>query len=84
MTTARYLLCPGPVRSRTDGQVHHVSAAQLARLYRVPMDECVTLPRPGNPCATDLILSLMERSGPGGDLIRLHPRFDGDYRLPAP
>lgn len=42
--TALYLLCPGPVRSRTDGDWHHIGARQLAHLYRVPMDECVVLP----------------------------------------
>lgn len=31
--SARYLLVPGLVTSRTDGQVHHVGASDLARLY---------------------------------------------------
>lgn len=41
---ALYLLCPGWVTSRADGQDHHVGADDLARLYGVPMSECVALP----------------------------------------
>lgn len=81
--TARYLLCPGPVASRNDGDVHHVSPAQIANLYGVSPQDCLVLPpeRPGKPCGLRRwVLEAVER----GDLIALHPRFDGDYRLPNP
>lgn len=41
---ARYLLCPGLVRSRNDGDLHNITARQLAHLYRVSTDECLVLP----------------------------------------
>lgn len=81
--TARYLLCPGTVTSRTDGDRHHITADMLARLYRVPMDECVVMPDCGRerfPCER---LRLIERCEVGGDLIMLRPRADGNYTPPA-
>lgn len=81
--TALYLLCPGPVRSRTDGDWHHIGARQLAHLYRVPMDECVELNHGGSPYLArqrDELLARVYR----GELIALKPRADGDYRMPAP
>lgn len=80
---ALYLLCPGPVRSRTDGDWHHIGARQLAHLYRVPMDECVVLPPPGRELFPLERLRLIERAD-RGELIALKPRADGDYRMPAP
>ena len=80
--TARYLLCPGLVRSRVDRQAHHVGAADLARLYGVPMAECVVMPlqRPEFHRAR---MDLLDRVRLG-ELTALHPRFDGDYSLPQP
>lgn len=81
--TARYLLCPDTVRSRTDGQWHHVSASQLAMLYRVPMDACVVLSGdwsgPGVERRREDLLDRVRR----GELIELRPRFDGNYTPPA-
>lgn len=81
--TARYLLCPAEVRSRADGQWHHVSAGELAALYGVPMAACVVLPEPGSERFQCERLRLIERTEAGGDLIALKPRYDGDYRLPG-
>jgi hypothetical protein len=79
--TVRYLLCPGEVTSRHDGQSHHVGVAQLAALYRVPMSECFVLPSPvPDYRARNDLLARADR----GELVALHPRFDGDYRLPHP
>ena len=50
--TARYLLCPGQVQSASDGQWHHVSASQLAMLYRVPLGDCLVLPADAGPLAS--------------------------------
>lgn len=69
----KYLLCPGPVVSQNDGQTHHVSASQLAALYGVHMEECRVLP-----------YTAQQRGWkPTPGLIQLHPRYDGDYRLPG-
>lgn len=81
MTTARYLLCPGMVRSRADGDEHFVGARQLMRLYGLRPEQCLVMPeaRPGQPCGLRRWLDgALER----GDLIALRPRADGDYRLP--
>lgn len=79
--TARYLLCPGMVRSAVDGDAHHIGASQLAALYRVPMADCVVLP-PQRPCLHRERMALLDRVR-SGELIGLTPRADGDYRLPA-
>lgn len=80
--TARYLLCPGLVTSRTDGDRHYVDAPQLAMLYGVPMAECLVLP--GLSPGWDRMMerrSLLDRAA-SGELVGLVPRADGDYRLP--
>jgi hypothetical protein len=37
----KYVLHPGFITSRTDGDRHYIGDAQLARLYGVPMSECI-------------------------------------------
>ena len=37
----RYLICPGFVTSRFDGDKHYISAKQLMCLYNVYPEECV-------------------------------------------
>lgn len=63
----RYVLCPGRVGSRTDGQRHYVSAQRLAQLYELRSREWETW-RAG-------------REYPEGTVF-LHPRFDGRYGRP--
>lgn len=75
--SARYLLCPGEVRSRTDGTWHHVGAAQLAALYGVSMAGCLVLPFADRRRRDELL----DRAD-SGEFIALKPRYDGDYRLP--
>ena len=70
----RYLLCPGYVMSKTDGQYHYVGARDLARLYGVRIDQCEVRPE-------RMIARFGWRPQPG--LVELHPRYDGDYRLPS-
>lgn len=69
----KYLLAPGPVRSRNDGDWHEITAAQLALLYGVPLDECIW-----PPSSTYCNLEYLDT------LTLLRPRRDGDYRLPTP
>lgn len=77
---ALYLLFPGRVTSRTDGDKHHVTASQLAMLYGVPMSECMVMP-PQSPENHRARMDLLDRVRLG-ELIGLAPRFDGDYRIP--
>lgn len=69
ITGKKYMLCPVYVISKNDGQMHWINAARLAELYRVPISECI-----------------QEKDTRGmytGDLIRLSPKFDGNYSLPV-
>jgi hypothetical protein len=71
--SAKYLLCPGYVISKTDGQRHFVGEQELARLYGVPMTQCEVQPE-----------RYFSRFGwrPPEGAIRLEPRYDGRYSLP--
>lgn len=80
--TIRYLLCPGPVRSKRDGQVHHVPAMQLAHLYGVQLSECAILPGNRTPWDSRARETWLARAN-RGEVIALRPRYDGDYTLPA-
>lgn len=64
-----YALCPGAVRSATDGDWHYVGARQLAVLYGVDMRQCAVVQGRG---------TLL---GYTGYLIPLYPRADGDYNI---
>lgn len=74
-----YVLCPGRVTSRTDGQRHWVGADALRRLYGVAARDCVTYPQ-GDGTEADIRRRIW-CDPPGA--IYLRPRYDGDYRLPA-
>lgn len=76
--TKRYTLYPGPVTSRADGQVHHVSADQLAALYRVNSRDCLVVTQ-ADLCRADR-RDLCARAAV---LVALHPRSDGNYSLPV-
>lgn len=68
-----YVLVPGYVTSKNDGDIHYINARRLRRLYGVDPAECIEAPTgPG-----------AERWEPPTDAVYLHPRYDGDYSLPA-
>lgn len=77
--TARYLLCPGLVQSRSDGDRHHVGASQLAMLHGVRMADCLVMP-PQTPANHRTRMALLDRVR-AGELIALAPSFNGKYRL---
>jgi hypothetical protein len=64
----KYALHPGPIMSRTDGQEHHISARALARLHRVPFEECI----------------VWKEGYCWHDYAHLYPRYDGNYKPPTP
>ena len=66
----RYIVFPGRVPSRNDGQWHYIDAPSLMRLYRVRPEECMVVR------GEAALLGL-----PKG-LIPLVPRYDGNYELP--
>lgn len=71
-----YAIYPGEVASRHDNDWHHISAAQLAHLYRVPMEICVIVDRGdyAKPWRRDHVAY-------AATLIPLRPRYNGDYSL---
>jgi hypothetical protein len=79
-STVRYLLCPGYVKSKYDGDEHYIGAMRLARLYGVDPRKCGIFEP--SWLARSLGLRLDERRYK--DLIKLVPRYDGDYTLPSP
>lgn len=79
MSAPRYVLMPGYVTSRTDGQRHFINAQRLCNLYGVRMAECVVYPI--GYTSEDDIRRRNWRHPPGA--IELYPRFDGRYTLPA-
>lgn len=65
----KYLICPGWVVSENDGQRHFINSNQLIRLYGVKPEEC------------SIAASKSREIGFSKDLIRLRPRYDGNYKL---
>lgn len=65
MRAVRYLLCPGYIISKNDGDRHYISAGQLKQLYKVNWEDC-DIEKQG------LQLSRY-------NYIRLFPRYDGNY-----
>ena len=64
----RYVLWPGEVISRSDGDRHYIGVGRLLDLYRVP------------PSARYIVgTDSAYRSSPGD--VQLRPRRDGDYPL---
>jgi len=64
----KYVLFPGYVRSRNDGDRHYIDAPKLAQLYGVRLGECVIANERGHSALLGL--------------IELHPRSDGLYTSP--
>ena len=69
----RYVLHPGYVTSRTDGDRHYIGSSDLLRLYGVD-------PRAHTLTLADHIDHRCYRARDGD--VHLHPRFDGNYTLP--
>jgi hypothetical protein len=72
----RYVLCPGWIISRIDGDFHYIGAAKLARYYGVNLRDClIELPK-------QKLHPLGLPPGFYTGMVFLKPRLDGDYRLP--
>jgi hypothetical protein len=65
----KYLICPGQIKSKYDGNIHYIGEVQLISLYGVDPSDCLILGK--------------EKRGIGHEtdkLIKLYPRYSGDYR----
>jgi hypothetical protein len=69
-----YVLFPGEVTSRTDGQEHYITAPELARLYGVEYAKCKVVYRYEESSIRGY------RKQPND--VELYPRYDGNYKLP--
>jgi len=67
----KYLVCPGIVVSKHDGESHHITAAELIRLYRVDPKLCKIVLRREDVFGIDW-----------SEYIVLRPRTDGNYETP--
>lgn len=69
----RYVVIPGFISSKNDGDRHYVGARQLMNLYGVEPSECLIFSynRKG------ISLEWLRSRG----LVELSPRYDGDYSL---
>lgn len=65
----KYVVVPGEVTSKKDGQRHFVRAGQLMQLYGVNPKECVVISE-----------DEYYRRGDMDGMTVLRPRYDGHYR----
>ena len=66
----RYVICPGPIRSQTDGDTHYVGVQALINLYGVRPGEAIIYPDNDRGW----------RRPPFS--VYLEPQYDGNYSLP--
>lgn len=66
----KYFIYPGRTRSRSDGDIHEISAKQLIDLYGVNPAECKIIRKEED-----------ERGYDAYKITRLRPRMDGNYSL---
>jgi len=64
----KYVCVSGYVKSAADADEHYIGMADLAKLYGVPLDDCMAY--------------VFSRDGYYKDMIFLYPRDDGEYSLP--
>lgn len=72
----KYLVIGGKISSKYDMDIHFISARRLVDLYGVDINECI-LTNERDERRDLLGVSPVERSL----LIRLFPRYDGNYSL---
>jgi hypothetical protein len=73
----KYVICPGMVTSKVDGQRHYVGPMKLMQLYGVDPSEC-EIYEPASWWVGSFYRMAEERQR---RLPRLGPRYDGNYAL---
>ncbi len=74
----KYLVFPGYVVSKNDGDMHFISARQLIRLYGVQVDQCLVAS--SDPHTLNFFIS---RHHSLNKLINLKQDRSGNYKLPT-
>lgn len=73
----KYVICPGNVISKSDGQRHYIGPMQLIQLYGLDPSECeIYEPAPWWP---ESFYRMAEERNCG--LVKLGPRHDGNYEM---
>ena len=67
----KYVVVPGFLRSKSDGQRHDISAQSLMHLYKVDRDECLIKYNDERDWGKDF-----------SNLIHLYPDYHGKYEIP--
>jgi len=63
----KYIMCPGSIKSNTDGELHYISSEELMVLYGVDPAEC-------------LVRGILNFSGVKTmDMVYLYPKPNGVY-----
>jgi len=75
----KYLVIPDWVVSKNDGQLHYINADKLIKLYGVDRKECKILGDNKPDCQSRIYNRILFDQYK--DLIKLTPRYDGDYKL---
>ena len=73
----KYVICPGEVTSKIDGQRHYIGPMRLIQLYGVDQKEC-EIYEPASWWPESYYRMAEERQV---GLLRLGPRCDGNYEL---
>ena len=71
MKRTKYVIHPGYVDSKNDGQKHWISRDQLIRLYGVNQQDCLS--------DRDSLRGFTDDT----KIIHLHPMYNGNYFLPS-
>lgn len=66
----KYIIHPGLIRSKNDGQWHYIKYGDLIGLYDVSPRDC--------RLATEVVLRSLRRCD---NVIHLYPRYDGNYKI---
>ena len=77
--TLKYAVYPGMVTSKKDGQRHAIPSQVLMHLYNVNPEECLVI----SSADPDYVRQERQARATRLRLVPLHPRFSGDYSLPA-
>ena len=73
----KYVLHPGPIRSKVDGDWHTITARQLAFLYGLRLEDCYVVPHV--QYTSIYSISIPPYPGRYEDYIHLFPLFEGNY-----
>lgn len=73
IATKKYILIGDAIRSKSDGQRHYISPAELCRLYRVHPSECIFIKNYDE--------YTQKTRGLRGEFTVLKPRYNGDYNI---